>query len=183
LDVPENQRGEIGPAGGDEPVRIVDYDPAWPGRFEEERGVLVGALGDSVVGGIHHVGSTSVPGLASKPVIDILVGVRDLERSRSCFEPLAALGYLYAPYRSGEMHWFCKPDPRRRTHHLHLVPVDSARFRDELAFRDNLRVDVELARGYEALKHELAARHRDDREAYTQAKGEFIRRHTRPRAR
>ena len=158
------------------------YDAGWPERFEQERTVLSAALGDMVVGGIHHVGSTSVPGLASKPVIDILVGVRSLEESRSCFGRLATLGYLYAPYRSGEMHWFCKPDPRRRTHHLHLVPVDSARFRDEIAFRDRLRESAALAREYEALKHKLAARHRDDREAYTRAKGDFVRRHTGPAA-
>jgi GrpB-like predicted nucleotidyltransferase (UPF0157 family)/ribosomal protein S18 acetylase RimI-like enzyme len=180
LSVSDEPREELRSAVGDEPVRIVAYDQGWPERFEQERTLLSAALGDAVVGGIHHVGSTSVPGLASKPVIDILVGVRGLQESRSCFERLGALGYLYAPYRSAEMHWFCKPDPLRRTHHLHLVPIDSARFRDELAFRDRLRADGALAREYEALKHELAARHREDREAYTQAKSEFVRRHTTP---
>jgi GrpB-like predicted nucleotidyltransferase (UPF0157 family) len=72
------------------------------------------------------------------------------------------------------MHWFCKPDPARRTHHLHLVPFDSARYRDEFAFRDRLRADSRLAAEYAALKRELAARHRDDREAYTAAKSAFI---------
>ena len=93
-------------------------------------------MGSWVAGGIHHVGSTAVPGLDAKPIIDILVGVDDLVASRGCFESLADLEYLYAPYRADEMHWFCKPDPGRRTHHLHLVPGDSSRFRDELAFRD-----------------------------------------------
>jgi GrpB-like predicted nucleotidyltransferase (UPF0157 family) len=159
----------------DEPVRIAPYDPAWPDRFEEERALLTQAIGDWVVGGIHHVGSTAVPGLAAKPIIDILVGVAELDSSRACFEPLAQLDYLYAPYRPEEMHWFCKPDPSRRTHHLHLVPADSARFRDELAFRDHLRSHPETASEYTALKRELAERFEHDREAYTQAKDDFIR--------
>lgn len=158
----------------DEPVRIQPYDAAWPARFEQERAVLTDAIGDCAVGGIHHVGSTAVPGLDAKPVIDILVGVRDLTDARSCFDRLAGLGYLYAPYRATEMHWFCKPHPSRRTHHLHLVPTGSTRFRDELAFRDHLRTHPEVAAEYRALKHRLAARLAQDREAYTAAKARFI---------
>jgi GrpB-like predicted nucleotidyltransferase (UPF0157 family) len=63
-----------------------------------------------------------VAGLEAKPIIDILVGVRELDTAEACFGPLAGLGYLYAPYLPEEMHWFCKPDPAHRTHHLHLVP-------------------------------------------------------------
>jgi GrpB-like predicted nucleotidyltransferase (UPF0157 family) len=159
----------------EEPVRIEPYDPSWPARFEEERAALADVLGDRAVGGVHHVGSTAVPGLDAKPVIDILVGVTDLASSRACIEPLAALGYLYAPYRTSEMHWFCKPEPARRTHHLHLVPTGSRRFREELAFRDHLRAHPEVAGEYGALKHRLAVRFEFDREAYTDAKEEFIR--------
>jgi len=160
----------------DEPIRLAPYDPSWPAKFSEERGALQEAIGSWAPGGIHHVGSTAVPGLDAKPVIDILVGVEDLEASRACFEPLAKLGYLHAPYRADEMHWFCKPHPSRRTHHLHLVPTGSRRFRDELAFRDRLRESPETAVKYTALKRELAARFADDREAYTDAKADFIRR-------
>lgn len=159
----------------DEPIRLAPPDPEWPARFELEQAALAEAIGEWIVGGIHHVGSTAVPRLEAKPIIDILAGVSDLESARGCFEPLAVLGYLYAPYLPAEMHWFCKPDPTRRTHHLHLVPVGSQRFRDELDFRDRLRSDPRLAAGYSALKRRLAERHRDDREAYTDAKGEFIR--------
>lgn len=126
-------------------------------------------------GGIHHVGSTAVPGLEAKPIIDILAGIEDLEAGRACFEPLGELGYLHAPYLPEEMHWFCKPDPARRTHHLHLVPEGSPRYRDELAFRDRLRADSGLAARYAMLKRELAERHPDDREAYTEGKGAFVR--------
>jgi GrpB-like predicted nucleotidyltransferase (UPF0157 family) len=157
-------------------IRIEPYDPVWPAAFESEREALEAAIGGWAVGGIHHIGSTAVPGLAAKPIVDILVGVEDLESSRACFEPLAGLEYLHAPYRAEEMHWFCKPHPERRTHHLHLAPVGGRRYADELAFRDRLRSDPETAAAYAALKRELAARFAEDREAYTDAKQDFIRR-------
>ena len=139
-------------------------------------------IGGWATGGIHHVGSTAVLGLEAKPIIDILVGVDSLEASRACFEPLAKLDYFYAPYRADEMHWFCKPHPSRRTHHLHLVPTDSSRFRDELAFRDRLRSNRRVAEEYAALKRDLAGRFADDREAYTDGKAGFIRRAQESRA-
>lgn len=167
--------GEIDGEPADELIRLVPSDPEWRLRFAQERAALEEAIGGWICGGIHHVGSTAVPGLEAKPIIDILVGVRDLETARACFAPLAKLEYLYAPYIPEEMHWFCKPDPARRTHHLHLVPAGSQRYRDELAFRDLLRTDPEIAERYAALKRALAERHRDNREGYTEAKGAFIR--------
>jgi GrpB-like predicted nucleotidyltransferase (UPF0157 family) len=155
-------------------VRVIPYDSAWPERFAQERDLLAQAIAPFLDGGIHHVGSTAVPGLASKPTIDIMAGVQGLEESRGCFAPLEALGYCYAPYRPDEMHWFCKPDLTRRTHHLHLVPSDSRRFRATIAFRDHLRAHPNVAREYEVLKRELAARYADDRDAYTAAKADFI---------
>jgi GrpB-like predicted nucleotidyltransferase (UPF0157 family) len=158
----------------DEPIQLAPSDPGWPARFEHERAALEEAIGEWACGGIHHVGSTAVPGLIAKPIIDILVGVENLEASRACFEPLGKLDYLYAPYRADEMHWFCKPHPSRRTHHLHLIPTDSRRFRDELAFRNWLRASPAAAKEYAALKRGLADRFSHDREAYTDAKSEFI---------
>lgn len=159
---------------GDEPIQISPYDPGWQASFERERDALEEAIGAWISGGVHHVGSTAVPGLDAKPIVDILVGVESLEASRACFGPLADLGYMYAPYRSEVMHWFCKPHPSRRTHHLHLVPASSPRFAAELAFRDRLRAEPSLAGEYAALKRELAARFPEDREAYTDAKAAFI---------
>ncbi len=161
-------------AEGDQPIELVPYDSRWPGRFEQERSALQGAIAEWVTGGVHHVGSTAVPGLDAKPIIDILVGVESLAASRACFDALAQLEYLYAPYRAEEMHWFCKPDPSRRTHHLHLVPTGSGRFRDELDFRDRLRDEPTVAKAYAAIKHQLAAEFKHDREAYTAAKASFI---------
>jgi GrpB-like predicted nucleotidyltransferase (UPF0157 family) len=159
----------------DEPIQLATPDPTWPTQFEQERVTLDGAIGEWISGGIHHVGSTAVSGLEAKPIIDILAGVHDLETARACFGPLADLGYLYAPYLPEKMHWFCRPHPARRTHHLHLVPAGSQRYRDELAFRDRLRSDPQVAGRYASLKRELAEQHRDDRDAYTEAKSAFVR--------
>lgn len=159
----------------DEDVVVVNYDPVWPVRFRDEARLLDEAIGPWIVGGIHHVGSTAVTGLAAKPVIDILVGVENLAASRPCIARLAPLHYLYSDYRPDEMHWFCKPDPARRTHHLHLVPVESDRYADELMFRDYLRTHPDRRDAYGELKRSLAITFRKDREAYTEGKSAFVR--------
>jgi GrpB-like predicted nucleotidyltransferase (UPF0157 family) len=160
---------------GDEPINLVPYDPAWPQAFEAERVQLLRVLDPWLKGPIEHIGSTAVVGLTAKPVIDIMAGVRDLEASLDARAALASLDYLYFPYRTDVMHWFCKPSPARRTHHLHLVPVSSALWSDRLLFRDYLRGSVDAAAQYAALKIALAEQHRFDREAYTDAKGKFVR--------
>lgn len=163
------------PQWRDEDIYVVEYDSDWPDNFTAEAARIEAVIGPWVAGGIHHVGSTAVPGLAAKPIIDILVGVADLDTSRPCIELLAPLQYLYAPYHPDVMHWFCKPDPAKRTHHLHLVPTGSSRYAEELAFRDYLRGHPDRARAYEHLKRELASRYRHDREAYTEGKADFVR--------
>lgn len=162
----------------DEAILIVPYDERWPYLFETEAQAIRKAINPWITGGIHHVGSTAVPGLAAKPIIDIAVGVADLKSSRPCIDVLIELGYHYAPYRPEVMHWFCKPDPSHRTHHLHLLPAGSPRFEDEIAFRDYLRAHPQDAAEYEAMKKQLAATLSDDREAYTEAKTGFIARVT-----
>ena len=132
-----------------------------------------------IVGGVHHIGSTAVPGLAAKPIVDVMVGVESLEASLPARPAVEAVGYMWAPYRPDEFHWFCKPSPERRTHHLILVPHEHPTFAARLAFRDALREDAALAAEYEALKRELAARHEHDREAYTDGKADFVVRMTR----
>jgi GrpB-like predicted nucleotidyltransferase (UPF0157 family) len=100
--------------------------------------------------------------------------VKDLESSRPALAELTKIGYCYAPYKAALMHWFCKPSPELRTHHLHLVPFNSHLWSDRLAFRDLLASNSVVARDYVALKYRLAAAHRQDRERYTEAKGPFI---------
>ncbi|MGH8929643.1 MAG: GrpB family protein [Egibacteraceae bacterium] len=167
-------RGSGGvPQGRDAPVEIAPYDPAWPLKFDAERDLVAPVLAPWLDGGIHHVGSTAVPGLGAKPIIDIMAGVRDLDEARAAIAPLADLGYLYAPYRDW-MLWFCKPDPAHRTHHLTLVEPSHPQWAHRLAFRDRLRADPETAAAYERLKRRLATEHRNDREAYTEAKTAFV---------
>lgn len=157
-----------------EPVHVVPYDSAWPARYEQERALLEEAIAAWAPGGIHHIGSTAIPGLEAKPIIDILLGVESVEPAPELFTRLAGLGYLHAPWRVQGMHWFCKPDPRRRTHHLHLVPVGSERFRDSLLFRDYLREHRDTAVEYSALKLRLAIEFEHDRDGYTNSKSSFI---------
>ena len=133
---------------------VVPYDPEWAGRFEAERTILEETLGRWLDGDIEHVGSTSVPGLSAKPVIDMIAPVRDLEAARSAFGPLSALGYQHRDHRP-KAHAFCKPasaDWWEQTHHLHLAERASDIWRERLAFRDALRADPALAAQYEDWK-------------------------------
>ncbi len=160
------------------PVEIVPYDPSWPTRFREEADILRRGLAAWLAGPIEHIGSTAIPGLAAKPVIDIMAGVQGLDVSRPAIAAATELGYSYAPYQVELEHWFCKPSPSFRTHHLHLIPVGTPQWSGRIAFRDYLRAHADVASEYEALKRRLAKEHRLDREAYTQAKGPFIERIT-----
>ncbi len=155
-------------------VHIVPYDPAWPSLFTTEATALREVLRPWLAGPIEHVGSTAVPGLSSKPVIDIMAAVESLDASRAALLAIGKIGYQYAPHRADVMHWLCKPGFSIRTHHLHLVPYRSPLWRERLRFRDCLRARPALAEEYTALKHRLAELHRFDREAYTEAKGPFI---------
>jgi GrpB-like predicted nucleotidyltransferase (UPF0157 family) len=157
-------------------IEIVPWDPQWPGRFESERGSIAELLRPWIVADIEHIGSTAVPGLAAKPVIDIMAPVASLPESLDAIAAAATIGYLHYPYKPDLMHWLCKPSPRFRTHHLHLVPYRSGLWFERLAFRDALRSDIRLCSEYAALKRRLAAEAGHDREAYTDGKTGFIER-------
>ena len=106
-------------------IEIVEYDVSWPDQFEKERELIQKLLSPWLTGAIEHIGSTAVPGLAAKPVIDIMAPVKTLSSSLGAIPCLAIASYAYYPYKAEVMHWFCKPSPRIRTHHLHLVPLNS----------------------------------------------------------
>ena len=156
------------------PIYVVPYDPSWVDKFESEKASLEQLLAPWRKGPIEHVGSTAVPGLCAKPVIDIMAGVHTLEESRPAIAAATALGYCYAPYQADLEHWLCKPSPAFRTHHLHLIPVGSPQWLRPMAFRDYIRAHSEIALEYEALKRQLAEKHPLDREAYTEGKRAFI---------
>jgi GrpB-like predicted nucleotidyltransferase (UPF0157 family) len=166
-----------------EEVIIVPYDPSWPELFREAKEHLISCLPRELIRRIEHFGSTAVPGLAAKPIVDMLVEVTDLEATRARIAPvLESQGYDYfwrathgedgPPFYA----WFIRRDPvtRARTHHIHMVEGHFTEHWDRLLFRDYLIEHPEVAREYEALKIGLASISGRDRIAYTRAKREFI---------
>lgn len=159
-------------AGGpDARIEIVEPDPCWPARFDIERDRLLPLLPDAV---IHHVGSTAVPDMPAKPIIDLMALVDDVDA------PIGALieqgGYRYPEAFNATLQhrrWLCRPSAARRTHHLHLVD-DHAELDRHLRFRDRLRASATLRDEYACLKRDLTRRFRDDREGYSAAKSAFI---------
>jgi GrpB-like predicted nucleotidyltransferase (UPF0157 family) len=164
-------------------LELVPYDPAWPVEFAAERDRIGQALGRLAVR-IDHNGSTSVPGLAAKPVIDIQISVLRLQPLAAYVEPLTRLGYVHHPHPDDAFAPFLhRPAVWPHTHHIHVVQSGGDEERKTLAFRDYLREQPDVARAYAALKQELAPRFSaaqfDTRQAYAAAKGDFIDRVTR----
>ena len=157
---------------GDEIV-IVEYDAAWPAEFERLRDRAQQALGEVAVG-IEHVGSTAVPGLPAKDLVDMVAIIESDDHMPEAIARLEAIGYRARGDLGVEgREVFLWPEGEKR-HHLYVSPTASAELRAQLAFRDLLRTDSALARDYVALKRELASRHRGDRVAYTEGKTAFI---------
>jgi len=159
-------------------IEIADYDPRWPRLFQTEAARLTALLPAGLIMRIEHIGSTAVPGLAAKPVIDLMALVASLAEARAvAVEPLEADGYAYwADNPNPERMLFVRglpPSAPRRTHHLHLTESPAILAR-HLAFRDALRADREQADRYGRLKLDLAVAHAQDREAYTRAKAAHI---------
>jgi len=150
-------------------IEVVPYDPNWPRRFEVERAQLEEVLAPWLSGGVHHIGSTAIPGIAAKPYIDMMAGVASFEEARAAYEPLQAHGWENSPHRPNIAHRFAKPGVG-----VHLTEPGSDLWRERLAFRDALRADAELAAEYGALKLRLAEEHSDDLEAYTNGKRAFV---------
>ena len=159
-----------------EEVALVPYDPQWPSLFEAERNRLVRLFPTQFVD-IQHFGSTAIPGMPAKPVIDLLAGVESMAVADSLVEPLLNSSYTTSAEFNATLvdrRWFMRWANGRRTHHLHIVVHGGAEWRTRLRFRDILRTDTELAHRYALLKEELAAQRSVDREAYTCAKSEFV---------
>jgi GrpB-like predicted nucleotidyltransferase (UPF0157 family) len=155
-------------------VRIVDHDPTWSVRAEEELRRLAQALG-ALAARLDHVGSTAVPGLAAKPILDLQVAVTAIEPVGAYAGSLASLGYLFVPEpASPDYHFFAKPPERPRSHHLHVCAAGSEHERRHLAVRDFLRAHDDEAARYAELKRELVARHPQDRLAYIAGKEPYV---------
>jgi GrpB-like predicted nucleotidyltransferase (UPF0157 family) len=158
-------------------IIIEDYNPAWPQRYTQEAARITEALANTPFTRMEHIGSTAVPGLPAKPIIDLLIGVNSIDAARQTAVPaLEAIGYAF---------WYDDPDPDHlffvkglppngpRSHHIHIVKSDSNDW-DRVHFRNYLRASPEEAARYAALKRDLAVRFAGDREAYTVAKGAYI---------
>lgn len=171
---------EVAPAWAYERAEVRAHDPRWAVRAEAELERLSSLLGPWLVDGVEHVGSTAVPGLAAKPIVDLAASVADPDAVVAAVSAqLEADGWCYVPPELDQRPWrrfFVKPDPsgQRREAHLHLIEAGHPRWTDQLRFRDALRRDDELAQAYAELKRELAEQHGHDREAYTEGKAAFV---------
>jgi GrpB-like predicted nucleotidyltransferase (UPF0157 family) len=164
-----------------ERIDVVDYDESWPSLFDSEGARLAAYFPPGSIRRIEHIGSTAVPGLAAKPIIDILVGVDDYDFVIDEVAPAmedAGYDYFLRPAfgEDGPRYpWLIGRDSSgRRVSHIHVALMDDAAQWDRVIFRDHLRRHPDIADDYAILKRDLAARFSDDREAYTQAKTAFI---------
>lgn len=166
------------PVWATEPVDLVDADPAWIVQGEQERDHLETLLASWLIARIEHVGSTAIPGLPAKPIIDLQAPVADLCDSDPIAAALAPHDWHYVDPDLDQRPWrrfFIKVTDERRSAHLHVMTPDSRRWNQQIAFRDALRADTALTADYTTLKRALAAKYTDNREAYTAAKNDFIR--------
>ena len=162
----------IGAERSTDPIEVVEYDPAWPARYESMRTRLAEALGATAVR-IDHVGSTAVPGLAAKPIIDIQVSVPDVADAAAFKDAIEAHGFASRMIEPGH-HYFRPPPGVPRDYQVHVCTIGSDWEWRHLLFRDYLRADPVTRAGYEALKRELATRFMHDRIGYNDAKSAFI---------
>lgn len=157
------------------PVVIAPHSEQWRGQFREERRLLLSVLPAHFR--LEHIGSTSVPGMPAKPIIDMMLGARSLSEIQTCIPELGRLGYEYMPQHELELperRFFAKPLVRPRHFHLHAVVAESSFWCEHLKFRDLLREDRTLADDYAKLKYRLAQAFGDERDGYTNAKTAFI---------
>ena len=166
------------PVWAPETVEVRAPDPAWQDNGEREREALQASLAPWLVVPVEHVGSTAVPGLAAKPILDLQAAVANLGAVPLIAEKLAPVGWHHVPPELDQRPWrrfFIKVRGERRVAYLHVMVAGTARWDEQLVFRDALRADPGLVDSYAALKRDLAARHATDRERYTSAKADFVR--------
>jgi GrpB-like predicted nucleotidyltransferase (UPF0157 family) len=154
-------------------VRLNDYTPLWAELYREEEKRILAAVGRRLILDLQHIGSTAIPGIRAKPILDMMAGVAQLEEALVCKAPLESIGYDFIAHAGiANDHVFGKGVAR--THLLHVVEHRSAEWTNNLCFRDRLRNDPELAKEYERLKEELSRKFSDSRGEYHTAKSKFI---------
>ncbi len=161
------------------PIEVVAHDPGWAELAATLATDLDRRCAPWLDGEVEHVGSTAIPGLPAKPIVDLMAPVRHLAETPAADSPLSVAGWELVPPALDERPWrrfYVQPEGDRRVAHLHLVERGHARWREVVTFRDALLVDAALAAEYAAIKREAAVRFGEDREAYTAAKSSFIQR-------
>ena len=157
-------------------VRLEPHDPEWARLYERERERLLAAISPHLLD-LQHVGSTAIPGILAKPILDIAAAVASFEGAAVCVAPLEALGYVYRGENGiPRRHYFVlrAPDGETTLVHLHVLEIGSAEWENHLLFRDDLRSHPQHALAYQALKEQLAEQYHKDRPAYTEGKAAFI---------
>lgn len=156
-------------------IVIADYDPQWPVLYEEEKNQILEAVGHKILA-IEHVGSTAVPGLGAKPIIDMMAGVHHSSDAEECLPLLRDIGYTsVTPQPDDPDHYYCLgKGPHSVGYHLHLMKFGSNSWEKHLLFRDYLRTNPDVANQYHDLKKEIVAKHGSDRATYNRAKTSFI---------
>jgi len=153
-------------------VKLILYHKQWKVAFEREKKKLLAHVGDMVVD-IQHVGSTAIPGLHAKPIIDMSAGLRRLKDVKKLVKPLDEMGYhFYRKFRRQVL--FAKGPDKKRTHYLHVMKYNGSKWKSDLLFRDFLRTHPSKTKAYAHLKQRLAKQYPNDREQYTAGKKSFI---------
>jgi GrpB-like predicted nucleotidyltransferase (UPF0157 family) len=163
--------------GRRDPIRMAPHDPAWAAEFARERARVTAALAPWLTGPVEHIGSTAVPGLPAKPIIDMMATITDHEQGADARSALAGIGWVHAPEPgdAAARKWsFCFPDPAWRTHHLHVYESGDPIPRSLTAFRDHLRACPDDAAEYGRIKNALARADAHDRPRYRAGKAPFI---------
>ncbi|WP_260682015.1 GrpB family protein [Alkalicoccobacillus porphyridii] len=165
------------PVWAEEPIIIEEPTPMWQVMGEEEKKKLFTLLGAFAVKEIEHIGSTSIPNLPAKPIIDMMAKIKDFGQLKEIIQVLEEFDWHYVPQDLDQREWrryFVKVHNDKRVAHLHLVKEGTQRWDEHLKFRDTLRENKNVVQEYASLKKRLAIKFTDDREAYTEAKSQFI---------
>lgn len=153
-------------------LQFLPYNPEWKRLFEEEKQQLQSVIGKNILD-IQHIGSTSIPGIIAKPILDIGIAVHNFEQAALSIEPITRIGYTYRGEKGiSKRHFFIKGNPT--THHLHMFEIESTNWKNHLIFRDYLRQNLEIVKQYAELKIQLLQKYKGDRDAYQEAKKPFI---------
>ena len=153
-------------------VKLSQYRPVWAWEFEVEKQCLMDVLGSKVID-IQHIGSTSIPGLVAKPIIDLSIGIRRFKDAEKLIKPLAKLGYRF-DRKFQHQRFFAKGPDARRTHYLHLMRFGGKKWKSDKLFRNYLRAHPRRIAAYAALKEKLAKRFPNERQKYSDGKDQFI---------